>query len=311
MLADDARIERLVKVAEMYYSKNMNQGEIAKELGVSRPLVSVLLSEARRRGVVTITINHAENAKQLLSEQLTKRFGVREIILVEDRKSEAATDDELASAAYSYCFGQCGGLRVGVGWGSLPGRMADYAETLEMKGADGGFIIPLIGGIGASYRGYHTNEITRILSMHSGLRAEYMYLPAIFDSADDLAYARQTEIFRKLERSWDRLDLAVLNISNISSYPDLGAEYRFGINPGKLGAVGRTLAYYYDIHGSLIEPKVNNVVQVSIDQLKNAKKVVACCSVLLQPGSVAGALALGIVNVLILPESLAHKLLES
>jgi hypothetical protein len=24
MLADDARIERLVKVAEMYYSKNMN-----------------------------------------------------------------------------------------------------------------------------------------------------------------------------------------------------------------------------------------------------------------------------------------------
>ena len=43
MLSDDGRIERLVNVAEMYYKQDMNQAEIAKVLGVSRPLVSVLL----------------------------------------------------------------------------------------------------------------------------------------------------------------------------------------------------------------------------------------------------------------------------
>ena len=45
MIPADKRIERLTQVARMYYEQNMNQSEIARALGVSRPLVSVLLSE--------------------------------------------------------------------------------------------------------------------------------------------------------------------------------------------------------------------------------------------------------------------------
>ena len=165
MLSDDGRIERLVNVAEMYYKQDMNQAEIAKVLGVSRPLVSVLLKEARQRGVVTITINHAKNARQLMSEQLRDRFGIQEVLLVEDQKSEEETNDALAMEAYLYCFSDCAGKRIGIGWGSLPDHMAQYAETLEPEPEDDatGCIFPLIGGIGASYRGYHPNEITRII----------------------------------------------------------------------------------------------------------------------------------------------------
>ena len=312
MLSDDGRIERLVNVAEMYYKQDMNQAEIAKVLGVSRPLVSVLLKEARQRGVVTITINHAKNARQLMSEQLRDRFGIQEVLLVEDQKSEEETNDALAMEAYRYCFSDCAGKRIGIGWGSLPDHMAQYAETLEPEPEDDatGCIFPLIGGIGASYRGYHPNEITRIISMHVGLPAKYLYLPAFFDSDDDLTFAHHTDMYRDLEQCWGDMDLAVLNVSNVSSYPDLGAEYRFGKNPAKLGAVGRMLAYYYDINGSLVMPKVDNAVQISVDQLKNAEKVVACCSTLLQPASLVGALGMGVIDVLVLPESLAQKLLD-
>ena len=55
MIPADKRIERLTQVARMYYEQNMNQSEIAKAIGVSRPLVSVLLAEARECGIVTIT----------------------------------------------------------------------------------------------------------------------------------------------------------------------------------------------------------------------------------------------------------------
>lgn len=76
MIPADKRIERLTQVARMYYEQNMNQSEIARALGVSRPLVSVLLSEARECGIVTITINNVESAQELLAKRLESRFGL-------------------------------------------------------------------------------------------------------------------------------------------------------------------------------------------------------------------------------------------
>ena len=58
MIPADKRIERLTQVARMYYEQNMNQSEVARALGVSRPLVSVLLSEARECGIVTVSYTH-------------------------------------------------------------------------------------------------------------------------------------------------------------------------------------------------------------------------------------------------------------
>ena len=75
MIPADKRIERLTQVARMYYEQNMNQSEIAKAIGVSRPLVSVLLAEARECGIVTITINSVESARELLA-----RGGAAEVL---------------------------------------------------------------------------------------------------------------------------------------------------------------------------------------------------------------------------------------
>lgn len=50
MLENDAEIRRLIHVASLYYEKEMTQSEIAKEMNVSRPLVSKMLSRARGYG---------------------------------------------------------------------------------------------------------------------------------------------------------------------------------------------------------------------------------------------------------------------
>lgn len=60
MIPPEKKIERMVNVARLYYEQNMTQNEIAKELGISRPLVSILLTEARTCGIVTISINRVE-----------------------------------------------------------------------------------------------------------------------------------------------------------------------------------------------------------------------------------------------------------
>ena len=73
MIPPEKKIERMVNVARLYYEQNMTQNEIAKELGISRPLVSILLTEARACGIVTITINRVEDPCALAADGFCER----------------------------------------------------------------------------------------------------------------------------------------------------------------------------------------------------------------------------------------------
>ena len=73
MIPPEKKIERMVNVARLYYEENMTKNEIAKKLGISRPLVSILLTEARACGVVTITINQAEGLCVLAADGFCRK----------------------------------------------------------------------------------------------------------------------------------------------------------------------------------------------------------------------------------------------
>ena len=61
------KLQKLAYVAQRYYLDDWKQSDIAAELGVSRPLVSRMLHEARALGVVKIIVcPPASNANSLL-----------------------------------------------------------------------------------------------------------------------------------------------------------------------------------------------------------------------------------------------------
>ena len=64
------RQKKLAYVAKRYYLEDQKQSDIAQELGVSRPLVSRMLSEAREQGIVEITIHEPGAREARLLERL-------------------------------------------------------------------------------------------------------------------------------------------------------------------------------------------------------------------------------------------------
>ena len=82
MVPDDRKLKRLIAAASMYYKDNMLPSEIAGVVGISRPMVSRLLAEARECGVVTITINEAGSAQELLAGRVTARFSMKRAFVV-------------------------------------------------------------------------------------------------------------------------------------------------------------------------------------------------------------------------------------
>ena len=68
-ISQDKR-KRLAYVARRYYLEDQRQSDIARELGISRPMVSRLLAEARELGVVEITVHDPETKAARLLDRL-------------------------------------------------------------------------------------------------------------------------------------------------------------------------------------------------------------------------------------------------
>lgn len=312
MASADKRIERMVTISRMYYEQDMTQNEIAKALGISRPLVSILLTEAKHCGIVTFQIHDVANSRQLMINQLETRFPGIQFQIIPDESSEDATDNLLAKTAFQFCFQQLADAKnIGIGWGSMLSRMAAVAEEgAAGKDRSDKNVFPLVGGIRTSYRGYHTNEIVRMIGEKTGMDVHYLYFPAFFDETADLEYIKGMEDFQFINQFWSNMDVALISVSNYPSYPDIGIKYRFGNDLMKKNAVGRLLAYYYDIHGNLIDPWINGAMQPDMRQLRGSRQVVAVCSTQLRAECVIGALCTDVIKTMLIPESLAEKVIR-
>lgn len=313
MPSADKRIERMVTIARMYYEQDMTQNEIAKALGISRPLVSILLTEAKACGIVTFQIHDVANTQQLIINQLEQKFPGIQFQIIPDESNADATDNLLAKTAFQFCFQRLTNVKnIGIGWGSMLSRMTNVIDeiTFVPEHTDKN-LFPLVGGIRTSYRGYHTNEIVRMIGEKTGTDVHYLYFPAFFDETADLEYIKGMEDFQFINQLWSSMDVALISISNYPSYPDVGVKYRFGNDLMKKNAVGRMLAYYYDIHGNLIDPWINGAMQPDMQQLRNSSQVVAVCSTQLRPECVIGALCTNVIKTILIPESLAKKVIQT
>lgn len=310
MIPAEQKIERMVAIARMYYEQDMNQSQIAKALGISRPLVSVSLTEAKNCGIVKISINDISINREKMAKCLKERFLLNHVILVPDAGNDGETNKSIAAEAFFYCFGKKNANKnVGIGWGSIMGQMADLAETMDEGKRNRGNIFPLTGGISSVIRGYHTNEIVRIFALKTGKTADFLYVPALFDTNAELEIVKKTEPYTIIQNKWNAMDQAVISISNYPSYPDMGVKTIYGDRLTKEHAVGRILAHYFDKNGNIIRPNEDSVSQASMEQLRKSQ-VIAVCSNQVKPAAVAGALRSGIIDTLILPFSLAKKLTE-
>lgn len=310
MIPADKKIERLLQAARMYYEQGKTQSEIASELGVSRPLVSVMLNEARACGIVTITVNDIRVTEDVLTQKLTQGFGVARVIIVPDEDIGDNTNKALAERAYQELFThENEASALGVGWGSMMDNIVGYAETLPDVKKGEGRIFPLVGGINSVIRSYHTNELVRVLALKSGKRPTFLYIPALLDSNSDLELTKRTEPYTLIEREWAAMQEAVVSLSNFPSYPDLGVKSFYGNRLTEQRAVGRILAYYFDVHGRIINPVEETALQIPLELLRKTKLTVLC-SGHVKPEAVAGCLRLGIADTVMLPFSLAARTAE-
>jgi DNA-binding transcriptional regulator LsrR (DeoR family) len=69
-------VQMMVQTSRMYYLEGLTQQSIAKELGISRSYISMLLSKARELGIVNIKIKNPLESNTKLATAMQDAFGV-------------------------------------------------------------------------------------------------------------------------------------------------------------------------------------------------------------------------------------------
>ena len=250
-----------VRIAWCYYGLGMTQQEIAAQLGINRVRVNRLLAEARRRGIVRISITSklAENVD--LEERLKERFGLTdaEVVL-------SVTDDETglaevlgAAACQPLTRLFKDGMTIGVGWGVTLKAFSEAMPETPLKDAA---VVSMLGSL-TRRSSIDAYEATTTLSAR--LHAECFYLagPIVCDSeASRDTLVRQPMLQDVLDRAL-RADIAVISVGGLDSgtirrmhFVD-EAEFQ---DVRAAGAIGNFLGYYIDDEAEIIDHPVNRRV---------------------------------------------------
>lgn len=301
--------KKLAYVAQKYYIEDQKQSDIARDLGVSRPLISRMLSEARELGIVEITIHEPGAREARLLERLQLSSSIRGGILVEDGTNDDATNRLLSQGAVEL-LRQLGVRRLGVGWGYLIGQLVSWLEENPQPNSTITDICPLVGNASIPARNYQSNENVRLMAQQMGATPHFLYLPALPDSLEEKQLLCSTEVYRQIQQQWERLDTALVNIGDYPSSPDFASLVRYGNLLQQQRACGRMLIYYFNEDGFIIQSEQDFAIQIPIDILKRCPNIIGVCSANTSAKALRGALKSGFFTHIAARAELIKTLLE-
>ncbi|MDN7244103.1 sugar-binding transcriptional regulator [Planococcus sp. 1R117A] len=297
---------QIVKVSRLYYFEGQTQAEIAKKIGVSRPVISKLLNKARENGIVEIYIKD-ENAHTVeLEHRLEKKYQLKEAIVVPamGRDSEMVKHS-LGKAASFYISKNINGKKsLGISWGSTLAKFVQeypYEQHQNLK------VIPLVGGMGRKLVEIHSNLLAYQLAQKMNSNCSYLYAPAMVESAELKKRLVQSEDIAMVLEEGRNVDMAVVGIGNPFKGSTMTTmEYLKEddlISLKQAGAVGDIGSRFYDQAGNEIKHPLNDlVIGLDINEYKQIPEVIGIVEGTHKVESIKAALRGGYFDVLVIDD---------
>ena len=269
----------LYSAAKMYYEDEATQAEIAGRMGVSRATVSRLLSEARRQGIVKITVTEpAADADDELRRALENALGLSRVYVSAPAPSGGTVSDELLGPVLGPSVGRA--LRdAEVGHGDVilvsSGRTLYEVARSRLPRLPGAVIAPTIGGIDQPEDWFQTNEITRLLATAVGGRALYLFAPAMPGPSLYLTLRRDPSIQRVL-RLWTQAKVVLTGVGAAPLLRPQVPQYVPTDATDLWEAVGDVCGRFFDSSGRAVEfTGSDRLIAIELDELRQIPAVIA------------------------------------
>jgi deoxyribonucleoside regulator len=208
----------ILQVAKLYYYQGLTTEEIAQELGLSRPKVSRLLSQAKQQGMVQIQILDPYDDSQSLAKELKKAYQLKAVhtVPVPDNVSEVEALERVAifTGAHLNTLIKTGTV-MGVAWGTT---LAAISRHLIPQPTQNMSIVQLNGsGNLANISNPHINEVILQLGQNYNARVYLFPVPAFFDYAATKTALWKERSVKQILDLQHRADILLFSIGAVDS----------------------------------------------------------------------------------------------
>ncbi|MFI6457934.1 sugar-binding transcriptional regulator [Streptosporangium amethystogenes] len=298
-------VAMIVQIARMYHEQNMTQPAIAEQLRISQSRVSRWLKQAVEMGIVRTVVLPPEGVHPELEEQLVRRYGLRQALVVESSGDERSTMWALGAAAATYLEATlANGARVGFSsWSETLLATVDSMVPLKHRRAES--IVQIMGGVGQPEAQLKATELTFRLARIAGGTPMFLPTPGIVATSSAREALFQDPNVVETAQSWERLTDVLVGIGSVTPSPLLQvsgnavseAQMR---TLRELGAVGDVAMRFFDADGRPIDTEFNDlVVGIGVEALLKTPRRVGIAGGARKFEAIRGALRGGWVDVIV------------
>lgn len=295
----------LVEVVVKYYLEDATQGEIARDLNISRPKVSRLLKKARETGVIDFCINYDCEELERLQAEAKRVFGIRQVLLTKSVQNADLTLKEVGRlAAKEFETRLFDGMTIGISWGRHVEVISKYLNTYNYQGIT---VVEMLGTIGMEINDVNILVMARRLC--DKLNATLFPISApifIFNDHGRRELKETTPVKRVLEKCKE-CDLILTSIGTVAGdpYQTLWSDYLKEDTKKDIvanGGVGFILAHFFDKNGVFLDHKINDcVIGIGTEDI-GKKKLFAVASGVIKAEAILGALRASLLDTLVTDE---------
>lgn len=245
-------IQLLLQVARLYYQDDLNQQEIADQIGYSRPTVSRLLAETKRRRIVRFTISHPLEQVLECEERLRRAFGLRQVAVAShDTISSTQAVGRLAGELIAEhgdphtLLALSNGRSVAAVVDSMPSMHWPYSCVIQMIGSLASVDHHLVD----------SPDLCRRMAERLGGRHRPLPVPIVLGSARVASSVKQEEVVLTTLELAARSDIAVCGVGSVGPsgmsgqilQPFVTPEIAAQVRRGK--AVAHICGHHFDARG--------------------------------------------------------------
>jgi deoxyribonucleoside regulator len=303
-------------VAKLYYLDRLEEREVAKIVGVSRSMVSRLLSRAREKGIVRISVDNYEPRNLLLEEKLRTQFQLNRVLVIKMIAAHSVADVRRTIGYFAAPFisefihpqnvvGVAGGR-------SIAELIRCISSPREPQGIT---VVQLMGNIGPDVSAIDAIELSRVLAQCFGGTFFTINAPAFAPDVISRDVYLGHEHVRSIWELFGRMQTAFVGIGTLSDSAFIERDVLSQADLEALktqGAVGEICGRFYDQTGRECDTVYKSrVISIGIDELRGIKEVVGVTHGRERADAIAAALKGGILKSLIIDEEGAQAVLEA
>ncbi|MGO2022351.1 MAG: sugar-binding transcriptional regulator [Brachybacterium tyrofermentans] len=306
----------IVRAARLYYEQGRSQTEVAAELELSRSNVSRILTQARDRGIVEITIHDPDGPPrrdEALEVALRSAFSLREVHVVSAPRTPGI--DAVAREGAAVITERAAHVSsIGISWGQTVQSVVTELETQHLRPTPR--VLPLVGGHSSLDQFDSGESVVRVLASRLGARAETLYAPAVLESATTVSTLRAESSIGSVLEAAAQVKLAVVGIGSLGVHSSPKVLDLMALSDAERAAfeaqdpVGDVCGRFIDAHGiPLGAPTDQRVLAVTFSELLRIPEVLGVAAGVERAPGVLGVLRSGVIDTAVFDTDLARELL--